>query len=566
MKKILFVFVTAITINSYGQTAADFVNNQLIVKFKSNIVNTSLRESPEEGTVFGLQQVDQLNIKNNYSGSEKIYKPYGTEELPTNMQDVYLFSFSQGQDILSLIKQYMATGLFEYVEPNHIGNGAGAENIQLTPNDQYFYPYQWGSYNDGTFSATGSPTAKAGADINMKCAWDITTGDTTTIVAIIDTGNKMDHPEFAGRIWKNRQEIAGNNTDDDSNGYKDDVQGWDFVNSDNNPADDHGHGSNCASIIGCNGNNSSMFAGINWKCKLMILKSLNASNQCTEVNVVNAIKYAADKGAKVISMSFVFSSAPTMQNALDYAYNKGVVLVAGIGNDNNGTKYLPASGNHVIAVGSISADNTRSAPFPWGTSSGSNYGNWISVVAPGNVIYSIDKSSNTGTTNFSGTSQATPHVAGVASLLFAVNPTISPDSVKKYIEKTAIDKVGRPSEDITGYDNYMGWGRVDACKALQKAKDVATGINPIALNNGAKIYPNPFSTFASISIDRNLATENDLKTILIYDMLGKQIRNLSTYSNEFILNRDGLNEGIYFYRVLADDKVIASEKFILTEK
>ncbi len=381
---------------------------------------------------------------------------------------LYSFVFSRSIDVNAVIKEFQTLGYFDYCEPDY---KIGASIV--TPNDPYFV-YSWGLNNNGSF-AYGSVSPTSGADIKMKQAWDITTGSSSVIVAVIDAGCRMGHPEFAGRIWNNSGEIAGNGIDDDGDGYVDDYQGWNYSYNNNNPTDDHSHGTNVAGIIGANGNNGIGYAGIDWNCKLMILKTLDSNGSGVMSTTASAIYYATDHGAKVINMSlggYGYSSAT--QSAIDYAYAHGVTCIAAMGNDNSSTPFYPAAMNHVIAVGATRCNDSR-ATF-------SNFGSHISVVAPGEVIFGLSYLSNTDyTTGMSGTSQATPHVSGVAALLLAQDGTRNFDQIKNILESSADDRVGNLTEDAVGFDNYYGHGRINAFAALNYscAPPAITGVRSV---------------------------------------------------------------------------------------
>ncbi|MGB0897575.1 MAG: S8 family serine peptidase, partial [Flavobacteriaceae bacterium] len=186
--------------------------------------------------------------------------------------------------------------------------------------------------------------------------------------------------------------------------------GWDFINNDNNPTDDHGHGTNVAGIVLASGNNAIGYAGVNWNSRVMICKALNSTNSGSYAAIAGSIYYAVDNGAKVISMSIGGSgNSVTLSDAIDYCYNNGVVLVACMMNFNNNVNYYPAAYTNVIAVGSTDPDDKRSNPFFWSNTSGSNYGNHIDLVAPGNYMYGLSYSSDTNYGSYwGGTSQATP--------------------------------------------------------------------------------------------------------------------------------------------------------------
>ncbi|MEO5929296.1 MAG: S8 family serine peptidase [Candidatus Kapaibacterium sp.] len=367
--------------------------------------------------------------------------------------------FDRDIDIPSAIADYLGTGMFRYLEPDYIGHaGSGA------PSDA-FYGRQWALNNDGTFPLSA---ARAGADIGMENAWQMETGDSNVIVAVLDTGCKLDHEELAGRIWRNLKDVTNNGTDDDSNGYIDDINGWNFTVGNNRPTDSIGHGTNVAGIIGANGDNGVGYAGIDWHCRLMIIKVIADNDFGYYSWWISGIMYAVNNGAGVINMSLGGKDgSQAMQDAIDYAYARNVAIVAAMGNENYGHPAYPAALKHVIAVGSTDPDDKRSAPFFWSPVSGSNYGSHISVMAPGNYIYGLSRLPNE-TYNFywGGTSQATPHVTGLAALLIAQKPGRTVDQIRAIIEGTADDLVGNPAEDTKGFDQYYGHGRINAGKAL----------------------------------------------------------------------------------------------------
>ncbi|MEW5701639.1 MAG: S8 family peptidase [Candidatus Zixiibacteriota bacterium] len=348
----------------------------------------------------------------------------------------------------------------------------------MIPNDTYFSTHQYALHNDGTQPPYDPGTA--GADCEMEAAWAITTGDTNVVLAIIDTGLDYLHSEFAGRLWNNTGEEF-DDIDNDSNGKVDDVFGWNFVGNNNSPRDDHEHGTHVAGIAAANGNNGVGIAGINWHCRIMPLKALGADGSGTSTNIAAAIEYAADMGADVISMSLGYTSttggADVESLAVLYAVSVGVTVVAAIGNDDNSLPHYPSAYPNVIAVGATDPDDHRADPFCWDPQSGSNYGSYIDVCAPGGRIWSTlpgfavwpscDVYPSGGYGDLSGTSMATPHVSGLACLVKALRPGWPPDSVARVIRLGAEDQVGRPEEDTPGFDVYHGWGRINGRITLQ---------------------------------------------------------------------------------------------------
>ena len=528
------------SIVTFGQNPDQ--TDQVVLKLKKEA--TSLNKSFCNQKIIGNNKLDSNSKKYN---AIKIKKQSTGRK---SKQHIYIIRFQQGTNIQQVIDEYYKTGEIEYAEPDHKGSGGGTQSI--TPNDQYYFR-QWGLKNDGTFSLSPSIS---GADIDMENAWDIEQGDTNIIVGIIDSGTKLDHPEFTSRIWINYSEIPNNGIDDDNNGYIDDVKGWDFVNSDNNPTDDHGHGTNVASIIGANGNNSIGYAGVDWNCKLMTLKGLDNNNLGYYSWWADAIYYGVDNGANVINMSLGgTSTSTTLQNAVNYALNNNVVVVVCMMNTNSNTVYYPAGFTGVIAVGSTNSNDTRSNSFFWSSTSGSNYGSHISVVAPGNYIYGFNYQSNTNYGSYwGGTSQAAPHVSGLASLLLAQNPSRTPAQIKSIIETTAEDQVGTISEDTPGWDQYYGHGRINAFNAL------STGVTSISTldfhNETVLIFPNP--TSQNFTVTFPLAT----KQIQILNSLGQSllIRNVTDQTkNDFQLT----DNGIYFIQISTDRQTI-SKKIIVS--
>ena len=515
---------------------------QIIIKLKDGITLTN--NLSETDRSLGNQKIDDLSQKFNAISIRKLYAASKSSSY------TFVIRFPQGTDIQQVINEYYRTGEIEYAEPDHIGSGGGI--LGFTPNDPFFHR-QWGLKNDGTFSLS---TSTAGADIDMENAWDIEQGDSNIVVAIIDSGVKADHPEFSERMWVNYGETPNNGTDDDDNGYQDDIIGWDFANSDNNPADDLGHGTNVAGIIGAGGNNEIGYAGVDWNCKLMILKGLDDENFGYYSWWADALHYATDNGAKVINMSLGGSStSTTLRNAINYALDHNVVVVACMMNTNSNTVFYPAGYPGVIAVGSTNPDDTRSNPFFWNPASGSNYGDHISVSAPGNYVYGLSHLSNTNYNSYwGGTSQATPLVTGLASLLIAQDGDRTPSEIKSIIEASAEDLVGDAAEDIPGWDPYYGHGRVNAYSALNSF----TAVNRLEGNDyPIMVYPNPTNENFTVLIPTGW------EQMQIFNSLGELVfaKNMN---GQNIHNVQIMDQGIYFIQIKVSDRTIT--KKIVIEK
>ena len=391
----------------------EYVPGEVIVKFKQGVTL-----SGKDGlATTGIPSIDELSKKFDVKGDEKL--PSGSHKLKVHAD----------ADVQYVASLYEKNPNVEYAQPNFI------YHTLATPNDPG-YPQQW------AHEVTQAPLA-----------WDITTGNPSVVIAVIDTGVDWNHPDLAANIWTNADEIPGNGIDDDSNGYVDDVRGWDFADhypdplGNNNPMDDNGHGTHCAGIIAGIGNNMIGIAGVTWNCKIMAVKAADSGGSAKDSDTVPAIYYATNNSAKIISMSLGGPAmSPEAYEAIKYARSHGVLLVAAAGNEGSSIPSYPAYFSEVVAVSATdSADK-----LAWF----SNYGSWVDVSAPGVSIYST-MLDDTYTT-MSGTSMACPYVAGVAGLIWSRFPTMTNDQVRAQLQNTT-DDIGDP-----GFDIYYGWGRVNA--------------------------------------------------------------------------------------------------------
>ena len=330
-------------------------------------------------------------------------------------------------------------------------------SVDALPNDPSFGQL-WGLNNTGQSvkTATGTPDA----DIDAPEAWSTTTGSSSVVVAVIDSGVDWHHPDLAANIWTNPGEscpgCASDGVDNDGNGYVDDVHGWDFVNDDNDPFDDHGHGTHVAGTIGAVGSNALGVTGVNWNVRIMPLKFIAANGEGTADDAVRAILYATRMGAVVSNNSWggeEFSQA--LEDAIVDADEHGSLFVAAAGNSAKNTDSTPdyPSGfdvPNVLTVGATDQNDVRA----WF----SNYGKRsVDLAAPGTNIYSTWPG---GSYRFlDGTSMAAPHATGVAALAKAAFPSASAVGLKTLLLRTVDPNTSFAGLSATG-------GRLNARSAV----------------------------------------------------------------------------------------------------
>lgn len=358
----------------------EYVTSELIVKFKNNIevsisASSGLNQIigdvsatfPKGILKTGIESIDMLNKEFNVNAAEKLIEDDSVPEL----LNVYIFSIDEDVNVFSAAEAYMNDTSVEYAEPNYI------YHYCIIPNDPYFND-QWALHNTG--QSGGTPDA----DIDAPEAWDIETGSSDVVIAIIDSGVDYTHPDISNNIWINEDEDRNHNgkfdkwpwwlkkngvygdinrKDDDGNGYADDIIGWEFAGKygiidDNDPMDTLGHGTICAGISGAVGNNGIGISGVSWNCKIMPVKV--GSKTIRLSNVVRGIIYAAKNGADVISMSLGgLSSSEAAYDAIKYAYSQGSVLVAGAGNIDTDIGFFPAAYDEVIAVAATNSTDEK---------------------------------------------------------------------------------------------------------------------------------------------------------------------------------------------------------------
>jgi subtilisin family serine protease len=504
-----------------GDKKDDIVPGKLIIKFKPEVGRSAekLHKSRNFYSVTGNGSLDALNNKHNVKSMRRLFKDLEAKGKKLNkefitaeddlketarkfpkrqaratadakipdLENIYLVEVDEKQNVAQAVLEYSHDPSVEYAEP------VWKVYSQFLPNDPYYS--RSGSWNQGYDDLWGLKKIQAGQ------AWDYSQGE-SVVVAVIDSGVDYNHEDIAQNIWKNSAEIPNNGIDDDGNGYIDDYLGYDFSTEiddngnavkirDNDPMDGYGHGSHCAGIIAAIGNNGIGIIGVAPKAKIMAVKGLTDEGYGYNEDLADAIKYAVDSGADILSNSWGgIGYSYLFRDAVEYAYSSGCLFVAAAGNDTIDAAYFcPAGLDHVLTVSSTDHNDDRSY-F-------SNYGYNVEVAAPGgdsgvvrigeyeddpnytfcNILslrsQNTDMSDNGGINivgqkyyRARGTSMACPFVSGTAALLLAKNQAYTVGDIFNILIGTADPFDPDPFIPIP---LPQGGGRINAYKALTQS-------------------------------------------------------------------------------------------------
>jgi hypothetical protein len=399
------------------------------------------------------------------------------------------------------------------LKPVHTTNAPKQDELRAqVTNESLYYPLALP--NDPGYGASWALQR-----VNAPAAWNVSTGNTSTVVAVIDTGFALAHEDLkdswylnagetgtttsSDRCWTGTsQDKRSNNCDDDNNGYTDDYRGWNFYLQDNNPATGRtnpngagvAHGTETAGLVGATGNNGKGITTINWATKIMPLQALSDDGPGYTSDVAAAIYYAVENGADTISMSLGgLAYDPWIKEAVDYAYANNIPVVAAAGNCGTGTEggcesapagtmTYPALYDRVIAVGATDTNNQR-ASF-------SSYGPRLDIMAPGSgTIVSPTWTPANGTTLYSGalygTSYAAPQVASLVSLVKAIRPNSSISDIRALVMATATKPASMSGAVFT---TQQGHGVINAGQALAVAASLnTTTTTPQLLQAGGSV-------------------------------------------------------------------------------
>ena len=330
---------------------------------------------------------------------------------------VYRLSAGEGSglDIEQAADALLDTGAVQYAQPNRV-----YEMAKMPDDEQYVAGQQW-----------------ALTQIKAEQAWDITTGSGDVVIAMLDTGVATDHPDLEDKV----------------------VPGYDFYSNDNEPYDDSGHGTMTAGITAASSNNGRGIAGVAWGARIMPVKVLGGERGSgSDEMVARGIRWAVDNGARIINMSLGGEeTSPVQDDAIRYAHDRNVLIIAAAGNTPDGKPHYPAAYDTVLSVGATGRSDT--------VTGFSSFGPYVDVSAPGVGILSTSWSDGNLTYEYgNGTSFSCPLVTGAAALVWSANPSLTADDVRFILEDSS-DDVGP-----AGWDEYSGRGRLNVFRAVQMAR------------------------------------------------------------------------------------------------
>ncbi len=458
MQKLRYIFgLLVIVLVAFQAFAADdkpdqvFSDGEILVKIKTDVdANEFLSKNQETGAKI---------VKDFFATGWQLVR------LPENLT------------VTDAVAQYQSLNSVEFAQPNYI------YHVALAPNDP-----SYGSLYGMT-------------KINAPKAWDTSTGSANVVVAVVDTGARLTHEDLAANIWRNPAEIQGNGVDDDGNGYIDDFNGYDFINNDSDPSDDYNHGVHVSGTIGAVGNNTKGVTGVNWNVRLMILKIHDATGNSTSAKIVEAYQYIRTMKLRGINIKVTNNSYggcneacgfdQATKDAIDAVGNVDILNVFAAGNDaanNDATPFYPANytSPSIISVAASDSNDNRSSFSSYGATT-------VDIAAPGSGILSTLRASDTSYGTFSGTSMATPHVAGAAALVASVFPSISAQAIKTRL-MDSVDKLPQWSVIVAS------GGRLNVAKAIQNRPvldfdgDGRTDFSALQNVNNAIVWHNLRST------------------------------------------------------------------------
>ncbi len=416
---------------------APHINGEFIVKLKNGVTKSELGSLKS----LGVEVQSDLNVEfGSFYKVKSFADKANTEEILAALNADPAVEYAEPNYIYEIVKPIKEQTLSDILAPVNF------EAAYATPNDPKFGQL-WGLRNTGNNEPSGG-AGVAGADIDALKAWDITTGDRSVKIAVIDTGIDYNHPDLADNMWTNTAEANGRpGVDDDGNGFIDDIHGYDFANNDGDPMDGNAHGTHCAGTIGAVHNNGVGVAGVMDNVSFVAVKFLTDSGSGSLEGAIKSIDYATKMNVDLMSNSWGGGGrSEALKEAIERANAAGIVFTAAAGNsgsNNDSSPHYPSNYEveNVISVAATTAQN--------GMASFSCFGrNTVHIGAPGHRI--LSSTPNGKYEVFSGTSMATPHVSGAIGLLIANEGRMNPKAVRERVIATSEPTAALRGKTING--------------------------------------------------------------------------------------------------------------------
>lgn len=463
-------------------------------------------------------------------------------------------------DLAGVLSAFSGDPRIEYSEPNYLYRSL--EMPPGRPNDRDL-DRAWHLINQGQADSAGT-VGLAGIDVGVAPLWERgLTGSRKVVVAVIDTGIQWDHPDLSQNLYTNPGEsglLAGNGIDDDGNGLVDDVHGWSFASGSGDSADDQGHGTHCAGIIGARGNNLEGIPGVNWQVSLMPIKFLDAQGGGTLQHAVEAIQYAIRMKADVLSNSWGGGGqSKALADAIRQARDAGILFVAAAGNDGSSNELnptYPASYpiENIVSVAAINNQGKLAAFSNYGSKS-------VHVAAPGVKVYSTYIGA--AYDSLSGTSMACPQVAGVAALMLAADSGLSHLELKDRLIRTSVPIKGLRGKVLSG-------GMVSAANAVDNVVPPDQGPAPSDWQDVAYALesPHPYPNRANLEFKVSVPGARMIRVVFdkIDTELNYDLIQVETPAGEVVETLMGERSDVISERVEGDALVVRLRSDLSTRK